>query len=348
MERSDSAARARAAALDAEIGPVSWAEPVPGAERSSFRAASGSLAVVSLGDPDSPRVVLVPGLTGSKEDFALMLPQLAAAGFFVQTLDLPGQYESASAGPSDGASFTWDLFVDDLVDFLAAGGPAHLVGYSFAGTVAELVAVRRPDLVRSLTLLATPPGSGNVFRLMRWIGPLAPLASARVGAALMIWGIVTNKNRVSPERLAFVRSRFALTDRRSVDDVIGLMMKTPDVRRELRERAIPTAVAAGRRDLWSLDRHACFAEDLGARFWAYDTGHSPCETTPHQFCLDLIDHFARADDPPRGASPLGGSTAPGQASAGAPSAAPTTVGASAPPTSRKAARIPRRRDRGRA
>nr|WP_243232830.1 alpha/beta hydrolase [Microbacterium sp. CIAB417] len=281
------------AALDAALGDIDWTRLPAGSEPSRFAAPSGELAVVSLGDPERPRVVLVPGATGSKEDFSLVLPILAEAGYFVQSLDLAGQYESHAAGAD--AAYTYQLFVDDLIAFLESGGPAHLLGYSFAGTVAQLVAVRRPDLLRSLALLTTPPGHGNVFARMRWLGPFAPIASARRGAALMIWGIMTNKNRVPPRRLAFVRSRFALTSRRSVEEIVGLMMASPDVRTEVRELALPKLVAAGSRDLWPLTAHARFARELGAEFRVYPTGHSPSETTPHQLSADLLELYASSE-----------------------------------------------------
>ncbi|HTN58504.1 MAG TPA: alpha/beta hydrolase, partial [Protaetiibacter sp.] len=111
---------------DAAIGETDWAAPLPGAVSSVFPAPSGPLALVSLGDPTHPRVVLVPGATGSKEDFVLMLPLLAGAGYFVQTYDLAGNYESAEAGPPPGGRYDYELFVDDLVAVLAAGTPAHL------------------------------------------------------------------------------------------------------------------------------------------------------------------------------------------------------------------------------
>ncbi|GGD86014.1 alpha/beta hydrolase [Microbacterium murale] len=280
------------AVLDAALRDVEWTTPPAGSTVSRFRAPSGELAVVSLGDPGQPRVVLVPGATGSKEDFALMLPILAHAGYFVQSFDLAGQYQSHTAGAD--STYTYQLFVDDLIAFLESGGPAHLLGYSFAGTIAQLVAVHRPDLLLSLALLTTPPGAGNVFATMRWLGPLAPIASARRGAALMVWGIMTNKNRVPPRRLAFVRSRFALTSRRSVEEIVGLMMASPDLRSRVRDLPLAKLVAAGSRDLWPLSAHERFAHDVGAEFRAYATGHSPSETTPHQLSADLLDLYARA------------------------------------------------------
>ncbi|PRB14164.1 alpha/beta fold hydrolase [Microbacterium sp. MYb62] len=281
------------ASLDAAIGDIDWTVPPSGSTSSRFSAPSGDLAVVSLGDPAHPRVVLVPGATGSKEDFTLMLPLLSQAGYFVQSFDLAGQYESHAAGAD--ASYTYELFIGDLIAFLDAGAPAHLLGYSFAGTVAQSVAVRRPDLVRSLALLTTPPGTGNVFATMKWLGPLAPIASPRRGAGLLIWGIVTNKNRVPPGRLDFVRSRFALTSRRSVDEIVGLMMTAPDLRSDVRALSVPKLVVAGSHDLWPITAHERFARDIGADFRAYATGHSPSETTPHQLTADLLGLYARAD-----------------------------------------------------
>ncbi|WP_244632128.1 alpha/beta fold hydrolase [Microbacterium sp. Se63.02b] len=150
------------AALDASIGDIDWTVPPDGARRRRFPAPSGDLAVIEVGDPTHPRVVLVPGVTGSKEDFTLMLPLLVDAGYFVQSFDLAGQYESHAAGAD--ATYSSELFIGDLIAFLEAGAPAHLLGYSFAGTLAQLVTVRRPELVRSLALLTAPRASGTSSR----------------------------------------------------------------------------------------------------------------------------------------------------------------------------------------
>ena len=274
--------------LDRALEDRDWTIPAPGSVASRFAAPSGDLAVVSLGDPSHPRIVLVPGVSGSKEDFVLMLPVLAEAGYFVQAFDLAGQYESGRAGPPRGRRYDYDLFVNDVVAFLEAGAPAHVLGYSFAGTIAQLVLVARPDLVRSLTLLATPPEPGNGFRGVRGLGPFTFLAGGRVGAALMTWGIRTNKNHVPPLRLDFVRMRFAHTSRRSMEDIIRLMKRAPDVRDAVAAAPVPKLVAVGSHDLWPTELHAAFAERIGARLVVYPTGHSPCETAPHQLARDMI------------------------------------------------------------
>jgi pimeloyl-ACP methyl ester carboxylesterase len=289
--------REAAAVLDAALPDRDWSIPAPGSTRSEFAAPSGELAVVSVGDPSGPRVVLVPGVTGSKEDFVLLAPLLAEAGYFVQSYDLAGQYESADAGPAptSGGRYDYDLFVADLVAFLEAGAPAHLLGYSFAGIVAQLVVAKRQDLVLSLTLLTTPPEPGQGFRGVRWIGWASPAISAHATASLLIWGIVTNKNKVPPKRLEFVRSRFPLTRRSSVDDIVGLMKHAPDVRPAIAAAPLPKMIATGDHDLWPLTLHERFAKSIGASIAVYRTGHSPCETAPHQLASDMLALFRRAE-----------------------------------------------------
>lgn len=284
-----------AARLDASLPDIDWSIAPVGAVFSRFRAPSGELAVVSLGDPADPRVVLVPGVTGSKEDFYLLAPILVAAGYYVQSYDLAGQYESAEAGPVPGGHYTYELLVADLLAFLVDGGPAHVLGYSFAGILAQLALVERPDLFRTLTLLTTPPEPGQSFRGVRIIGWLSWFLGGRQGAGLMIWGIVTNKNKVPPSRLAFVRSRFDFTRRSSVDDIVGLMRRVPDVRDAVAASGVPILVATGDHDLWPTHLHAANAERLGARLAVYRTGHSPCETAPHQLGRDMVALFRAGD-----------------------------------------------------
>ncbi|NEN07491.1 alpha/beta hydrolase [Diaminobutyricibacter tongyongensis] len=280
--------------LDASLPEIDWSIAPVGAAFSTFTAPSGELANFSLGNPNDPRVVLIPGVTGSKEDFYLLAPILAAGGYFVQSFDLAGQYESAEAGPVPGGHYTYELLVADVVAFLRAGAPAHVLGYSFAGILSQLALVEHPHLFRSLTLLTTPPEPGQAFRGVRTIGWLSWFLTGRQGAGLMIWGIVTNKNKVPPSRLAFVRARFALTRRSSVDDIVGLMKRVPDTRAGVAANPIPKLVATGNHDLWPTHLHAAFANRIAAKLAVYHTGHSPCETAPNQLGRDMLALFASA------------------------------------------------------
>jgi pyruvate dehydrogenase E2 component (dihydrolipoamide acetyltransferase) len=76
-----------------------------------------------------------------------------AEGRRVIALDLPGHGGSAKeVGAGDGESLT-DA-VEGALDALGIGR-GHLVGHSMGGAVAALLALRRPDLVSSLTLIAS-------------------------------------------------------------------------------------------------------------------------------------------------------------------------------------------------
>jgi pimeloyl-ACP methyl ester carboxylesterase len=292
-----SAPRDDAALRDHSLPDIDWSLPPDGAILDVFAAPSGHLARMSMGDPRNPPVLLVPGVTGSKEDFSLMMPDLAAAGWYAVSFDMAGQYQSAEAGPERlvPARERYDhaLFVGDLIAMMEDGGrPAHVLGYSFAGTVAQLALVERPDLFESLSLLSCPPLAGNAFRGIRGIGRFSALATARAGASLMVWGIRRNFTKVSAARLAFIETRFQSTRRSSIDDVIGLMKHTPDLTHDIAALRVPVFVAIGSHDLWREDTHREYARAFGGHIAIYDTGHSPCETTPHQLARDL-DAFYR-------------------------------------------------------
>ena len=283
---------------DEAIPDLDWHVFPPATERDVFPAPSGGLARVRLGDPAGPRVVLVPGVVGSKEDFVLLFPLLAEAGYRVESYDLAGHYESVAAGPwhldPPRERYDYRLFVDDLVAILEDGAPAHVLGYSFAALVTELALVERPDLFRSLTLMSAPPAVGQVFHGVKHIGPISDMPPHRA-AGLILWGIRYNLNRTPPGRIAFVRERLGVTRRDCIDDVVGLMMAMPDIVDEVAALGIPKLIAVGEHDLWPQTQHDSYAERIGARVATYRTGHAPCETAPHQLARDMLRLFADAE-----------------------------------------------------
>lgn len=291
-----------AALLDAELGDVDWFVPPPGAVHRTIDVPSGKLAAMGLGNPDDPCVVLVPGATGSKEDFSLMMPHLAAAGYFALSYDLAGQYQSRAAGPENlvppRKHYDYPLFVDDFLAVLeTAATPVHVVAYSFAGIIAQLAYVQRPELFKSLTLLSCPPEPGHGFRGVSRIGRFSTWVNGRAGAALLIWGIRSGRvARVPAGRQRFVNYRFRFTRRASVRDIYTLMQDVPDLRQKLAEATLPKFVAVGEHDLWPLQLHRLFAQAIRARIGVYRGGHSPCETSPHQFTRDLLALYAKAEE----------------------------------------------------
>lgn len=287
-----------ALARDRAIPDLDWRVFPDLAEFDVFAAPSGGLARVRLGDPGAPRVVLVSGVAGSKEDFVLLFPLLAAAEYRVESYDLAGHYGSVDAGPWNLTPprdhYDYRLFVDDLVAVLEDGeGPSHVLGYSFAGLVAELALVERSDLFASLTLMSSPPATGQVFRGVKHIGPISDMPPHRA-AGLILWGIRYNLNRTPPGRIAFVRERMAVTSRACIDDVVALMMQTPDMADAVARIDVPKLIAVGERDLWPSEQHEEYAAVIGARVQTYETGHAPCESAPHQLARDMLALFREA------------------------------------------------------
>lgn len=286
--------RSTASALDASIGPVDWATIPDGIDRWSIDAPSGRLAGLAAGSPLAPRIILVPGITGSKEDFVLMIPLLVEAGYRVETFDLAGHYHSIEAGPErlepPQRRYDHALFVEDLLAVIGSGSaPVHLLGYSFGGTLAQLAAARHPERIASLTLLSCPPVPGQTFRATKSVlGPLSRVIGGRQGAGLMLWGIRRNFNRTPAHRYDFVMHRMPLIRRSCVDDVIRLMRRTPDLSAVLARLHVPKLVAFGGHDLWPAEAHEAFARRIGATAVEYEAGHSPCEETPHQLCRDMV------------------------------------------------------------
>ncbi|HUZ26756.1 MAG TPA: alpha/beta fold hydrolase [Streptosporangiaceae bacterium] len=114
--------------------------------------------------------LLVPGYTGSKEDFLPVLEPLAAAGRTIVALDLRGQYQSPHAPDRHGyapAELAADLLaVADAIDPDATGagtgggkGGIHLVGHSMGGLIARDAALLPTGRFLSLTLLGSGPGA---------------------------------------------------------------------------------------------------------------------------------------------------------------------------------------------
>jgi len=111
-------------------------------------------------------------LHGGLSDSELLLDPLEPAladRFRVVAFDRRGHGRTADTD----APFHYDDMTTETIAVIdkLIGGPAHLIGWSDGGNVAMLVALRRPDLVRSLVLIgsnyhfdsaepAEPTGSG--------------------------------------------------------------------------------------------------------------------------------------------------------------------------------------------
>lgn len=100
-------------------------------------------------------LLLLHGLGSSADDWFLQLPAFAPH-YRCIAVDLRGH------GLSDKpvGAYSMPLFAADVVGLLRAlgGAPAHVLGLSLGGMVAQQLALMAPELVRSLILLNTLPG----------------------------------------------------------------------------------------------------------------------------------------------------------------------------------------------
>ncbi|MEU8900531.1 alpha/beta hydrolase [Nocardia sp. NPDC048505] len=255
-------------------------------------------AVPPPGVPLRGTALLVPGFTGSKEDFEALLPLLAAAGYRAVAYDQRGQWQSD--GPEDVAGYTMDDFSGDLLkvlDQVAGDEPVHLVGHSFGGYVGRVAVVARPERFRSFTLLASGPSS---VQEINFPPPSLVAQAVEAGGQELIWQQMSTAMFASgltpaPERLEFLHQRILATKKANILGILRAMEVPPlSDPAQLRAAGVPLLVAYGDTgDLWAPDVHERFAEQLGARRAVYPgVGHLPNEDVPQRVCADLVDFWA--------------------------------------------------------
>ncbi|MFE1584745.1 alpha/beta fold hydrolase [Streptomyces sp. NPDC058737] len=135
--------------------------PPPDARTYRLRTARGEFAVVDspVADGVAPKdvVVMLPGFTGSKEDFTLLHRPLGARGYRTVAVDGRGQYESAGPEHDEAAYARPELARDVLAQVAALGTRVHLVGHSLGGQIARAAVLLDHTPFLSLTLMSSGP-----------------------------------------------------------------------------------------------------------------------------------------------------------------------------------------------
>jgi pimeloyl-ACP methyl ester carboxylesterase len=201
------------------------------------------------GAADAPTVLLLHGLGGSRLSWEPQLDQLSQH-YRLIAWDLPGYGDAPPLLAGDApAALTFPMLAAAVAELIHELGceRVHLVGISFGGMIAQYVAARRPDVVRSLSLLATSAKFGqdgtdpDTWRAAR----LAPLddgmqpadfadavLSRLAGPSITFAAMAQQRaamNRISAEAL-----------RRSIDCLV-----THDSRTELASITAPTQCLVG-------------------------------------------------------------------------------------------------------
>lgn len=199
-------ARHGAAAAGAGLAAVAGTAVGGPAEGAAILPWPGEVVQTSVGDmfvrtgpdrPGSEPAVFVHGLGGSAlnwTDLMGMLSETAADPVLAaEAVDLPGF--GFSPPPPDG-DYSVDARVAAVIALIDTRGygPVHLIGNSLGGAISTRVAARRPDLVKTLTLIspALPDLRPRPLPLR-----LAVVAMPGVGR----W-LITKMQAIPPERRA--------------------------------------------------------------------------------------------------------------------------------------------------
>ena len=245
-------------------------------------------------------VLLVPGYTGSKEDFRLLLPQLAAAGHRAVALDQRGQFQSP--GPDDPGAYAVSALADDLlavVDDLVppGGGGVHLVGHSFGGLVARAAVLRRPEAFRSLVLMGSGPAglTGPRVALLPLIRPLLEQGMAVLVEAMDAMNAGDARFLALDASVqGFLRDRMIASSAAGLIGMADGLTGEPDQVDALRSTGVPVLVLHGHDDdAWAPSLQAEMAARLGARHVVVpQAAHSPAVEQPEATLEALVAFFA--------------------------------------------------------
>jgi pimeloyl-ACP methyl ester carboxylesterase len=268
------------------------------AARIAVPSSVGQLAALAAG-PVRPlgTVLLLPGYTGSKEDFAPILDPLANNGFRVVAMDLPGQYESP--GPDDEAAYTplaLGRVCAGVAAELAARSPLIVLGHSFGGLVARGMVLAGAALA-GLILLDSGPAA---FRSgQRYDALLAgePIMRAHGHQAVYDSTVAVGRaarKTVPPDVAMLLRSRFLASSQAGLLGMGVALQREPDrvdeLRRALLAAGTPAAVIAGADDdAWPLADQREMAVRLGTELLIIDNAaHSPAVENPDALMAVLV------------------------------------------------------------
>ena len=254
-------------------------------------------------EPDGPArstVLLVPGFTGSKEDFRLLLDPLADAGHRAVAVDQRGQFQSP--GSDDLADYTTAALGRDLlavVDGLG-GEPVHLVGHSFGGLVSRAAVLAQPQAFRSLVLMGSGPAGltgprVDVLPLMRPLleqgMPALVDAVDQLNAADQRWLALDSSVQ------GFLRDRMLTSSARALLGMADSLTGEPDRVDELRATGLRVLVLHGESDdAWTPALQTEMAVRLGATHAVVPgAAHSPAVENPDATLKALLSFYDDED-----------------------------------------------------
>jgi pimeloyl-ACP methyl ester carboxylesterase len=235
--------------------------------------------------------LLVPGFTGSKEDFIALLSPLAAAGFRAVAVDGRGQHESP--GPRDERAYAQrELALDVLAQARAVqeagNGPLHLLGHSLGGLITRAAVLLDAGPFRSLTVLSSGPGAietSQQSRVRMLIDALGSLAMEDVWRAMRELDPPEAADAETPPEIgAFLHRRWLNTVPEQLMATGRQMLAEPDRVAQLARTGLPVHVVSGALDYaWPVPSMDDMARRLSARRTVIEGAeHSPNVERPEK------------------------------------------------------------------
>ncbi len=265
------------------------------------------------GVSDRRPALLVPGYTGSKENFLPILEPLAAAGRTVVAVDLRGQYQSPHAADRSGYAAE-ELAADVLAiaDAVADGpGGVHLVGHSMGGLIAREAVLQRAAGFLSLTLLGSGPGTidgqraAELRTMLSQVGGAGTDDKARLAAMVrQSWNAryepQARADGVDEHIVAFLKERMLRTCPVSLVTLARYLLNCPDRTQELAAvvaGGLPAQVVYGEDDdAWPPTVQDEMARQLGAqRSCIPGAAHSPAIDAPVTTASILTEFWNAAE-----------------------------------------------------
>ncbi|GAA3741137.1 alpha/beta hydrolase [Salinactinospora qingdaonensis] len=263
-------------------------------------------ALPAAGGCERQPAVLVPGFTGSKEDFIALLQTLAQAGRRVVAIDMPGQYESR--GPEDPAAYTCAALGQtiDAVVTSVADGPVHLLGHSFGGLVTRETVLAGNAPLLSYTLMSSGPSAvegSSALDAQQLVTALGEAPTSELLAQIW-WRHMDAPARESglPEDVyTFLRERMLANSPVGLARMAAELTSAADRTAELAAVELPMLVLYGENDnVWSPQVQDTMAKRLRAeRVVVPGAAHSPNVEAPETTASALTKFFNAAEAPKR-------------------------------------------------
>jgi pimeloyl-ACP methyl ester carboxylesterase len=243
--------------------------------------------------------VLVPGFTGSKEDFIALMAPLALRRVRAVAFDLTGQFETP--GPADVDQYSLGGFAADAWAVAATlPRPLVLVGHSFGGLVARDAVLADPLRADGLVIIASGPAAlpdDQQVVLRRFIDVMNRHGLAAVLQGKQAMDAAAGVAGPPPDIEAFLTRRFLSNSPGSLQAMVETLCGATDQVDALGTVAPATTVIVGDLDdTWPPQDQLAMAGRLEAAIVELPgVGHSPAVEAP-DVVADAIARLCPASD----------------------------------------------------